>query len=49
MYERALGWVGGGPDGRAGEGAMESEWRGVWEKYVRARERVLEMERRGDA
>lgn len=40
-YERALVWVGGGPDGRTGTDAIESEWKAIWERYVKVRERVL--------
>ncbi|KAF8323172.1 hypothetical protein DL93DRAFT_2070700 [Clavulina sp. PMI_390] len=43
-YERALAWVGGGVDGRAGADAIESEWKGIWERYVAVREKVLKVE-----
>jgi hypothetical protein len=43
-YERALAWVGGGPDGRTGPDAIESEWRTIWERYVKVRERVLKKD-----
>ena len=41
-YERALAWVGGGPDGRTGADAIESEWKAIWERYIKVRERVLQ-------
>ena len=40
-YEKALAWVGGGPDGRTGTDAIEGEWKGIWERHVKVRERVL--------
>lgn len=40
-YERALAWVGGGPDGRAGEDVMEREWKDIWDRYVRMRAKVM--------
>lgn len=41
QYERALAWAGGGPDGCAGNDAIESEWKAIWNNYVRVREKVL--------
>jgi len=40
-YEKALAWAGGGSDGRTGTDAIEGEWKGIWERYVKVRERVL--------
>jgi len=46
-YERALAWVvGGGPDGRTGADAIESEWKAIWERYIKVRERVLRSKTR---
>jgi hypothetical protein len=39
-YERALTWVGGGPDGHAGDDIPESEWKEIWDRYVKIREKV---------
>lgn len=42
VYERALAWSGGGPDGRAGQDSIETEWKGIWSRYVKVREKVME-------
>ncbi|KAI0699715.1 hypothetical protein BC835DRAFT_525654 [Cytidiella melzeri] len=48
-YERALGWAGVSADraggiGKAGEGTLESEWKVLWNNYVRARDAIRRLE-----
>ncbi|KAJ3559396.1 hypothetical protein NM688_g368 [Phlebia brevispora] len=48
-YERALGWAGVAADGsgnigKAGEGTLETEWKALWNNYVRARAAVKVQE-----
>lgn len=47
-YERALGWASVSGDraggiGKAGEGTLESEWKVLWNNYVRARNAVKKV------